>query len=265
MKTMTTKELERGLQTGLRALRMPGIRAALQETADLARRESLSFERFLLTLVEQEQQSRTRNRTQRALRASRLPLTKTLESFDRTRLPLKIDYQLRTLLEGGFLDRKENVLAVGPTGSGKTHLLCALGQELIFQGRRLIFYSSSALVEELMQAKQEQGLPKFIKQLLRYEALILDGFGYVQHSREEMEAVFHLLAECYEHRSVWISSHLPFSQWEKIFHDPMTATAAVDRLVHHCTVLELNLSSYRLEAAQRHQDIQQESPKTAPA
>lgn len=254
MKTLTTKELERRLQTGLRALRMPGIRTTLQETADLARRESLSFEYFLLTLVEQEQQSRTHNRTQRALRASHLPLTKTLASFDRTRLPLTIDHQLRTLLEGGFLDRNENILAVGPTGSGKSHLLCALGQELIFQGRRIIFYSSSELVEELMQAKQQQGLPKFVKQLLRYEALILDGLGYVQHSREEMQAVFHLLAEFYERRSVWISSHLPFSQWETIFHDPMTATAAVDRLVHHCTVLELNVSSYRLEAAQQRQD-----------
>lgn len=134
MKTMTTKELTRELQTGLKALRMPGIWTTFQEVADLARRESLSFERFLLALVEQEQQSRSHHRIQRALRASRLPLAKTLDTFDRTRLPLKIDYQLRTLLEGGFLDRTENVLAVGPTGSGKTHLLCALGRELIFQG-----------------------------------------------------------------------------------------------------------------------------------
>ena len=264
MKTMTTKELSRELQTGLKALRMPGIRTTFQEAADLARRESLSFERFLLTLVEQEQQSRTHNRIQRALRASRLPLAKTLDTFDRTRLPLKIDHQLRTLLEGGFLDRKENVLAVGPTGSGKTHLLCALGRELIFQGRRVIFYSSSALVEELIRAKQDQGFPKFIRQLLRYEALIVDGLGYVQHSREEVEALFQLLAGRYERGSVLISSHLAFSQWEKIFHDPMTATAAVDRLVHHCVVLELNLPSYRLEIAQRRETVGQQAPEITP-
>lgn len=169
-----------------------------------------------------------------------------------------MDYQLRTLLEGGFLDRNENVLAVGPTGSGKTHLLCALGQALIFQGRRVLFYSSSTLVQALIRAKQDQELPQFVKHLMRYDALIVDGLGYVQHSREEMEALFHLLAERYERRSVLISSHLPFSEWGKIFHDPMTTAAAVDRLVHHCVVLELNLPSYRLEAAQR----RQESSKT---
>ena len=249
MNTTMSKELERGL----RALRMPGIRMSFQEVADLARQESMSFERFLLTLVEQEQQSRTQHRIQRALRASRLPRSKTLDAFDRTRLPLKLDHQLRTLLEGGFLERKENVLALGPTGTGKTHLLCALGQELIYQGHRVIFYTSSELVHALIHAKQAQALPEFMKQLLRYEALILDGLGYVKHSREEMDVLFHLLAERYERASVLITTHLPFSQWETMFYDPMNATAAVDRLAHHCVVLELNLPSYRLEAAQRRQ------------
>jgi DNA replication protein DnaC len=129
----------------------------------------------------------------------------------------------------------------------------------------VIFYSSSALVEELIRAKQAQGLPTFMRQLMRYEALIVDGLGYVQHSREETEALFHLLAERYERGSVLITSHLAFSQWEKIFHDPMTATAAVDRLVHHCVVLELNLPSYRLEAAQRRQTTEQEVPEILPS
>ncbi|MXW13413.1 MAG: AAA family ATPase [Rhodothermaceae bacterium] len=252
-KTKTSKELERGLQRGLRALRMPGMRMAFHEIADLARQESMSFEHFLLTLVDHEQQSRTQNRIQRALQASRLLKSKTLDSFERTRLPLKLDHQLRTLLEGGFLDRKENVLALGPTGSGKTHLLCALGQELVDQGRRVIFYTSSELVHALIRAKQEQQLQIFMKQLLRYEALIIDQLGYVKHSREEMDLLFHLLAERYERASVLITTHLPFSQWETIFYDPMNATAVVDRLVHHCAVLELNLPSYRLEVAQRRQ------------
>ena len=253
MKTTTSKELERGLRRGLRTLRMPGMRRAFQEVADLARQESMSFERFLLTLVEQEQQSRTQNRIERALRASRLPRSKTLDAFDRTRLPLKVDHQLRTLLEGGFLERQENVLALGPTGTGKTHLLCALGQELVYQGHRVIFYTSSELVNALARAKQAQALPEFMKQLLRYEALIIDGLGYVKHSREEMDMLFHLLADRYERASVLITTHLPFSQWETIFCDPMNATAAVDRLVHHCVVLELDLPSYRLEVAQRRQ------------
>ena len=261
MKRMTSEELERGLQAGLKALRMPGMRMAFQDAADLARQESLSLEHFLFMLVETEQQSRTRNRVERALRTSHIPFGKTLKAFDQTRLPLKIQHQLHRLLEGGFLDRNENVLAVGPTGTGKTHLLCALGQELIFQGRKVIFYSSSTLVEALMRAKQDQELPKFTRQLMRYDALIVDGLGYVQHSREETQALFQLLAERYERGSVLISSHLPFSQWETIFHDPMTTAAAVDRLVHHCVVLELNLPSYRLESAQRRQAALQEDTK----
>jgi len=253
---MKAKELERRLEAGLKALRMPGIREALQETAELARRESMSFEHFFLTLIEQELQTRAENRIQRALHASGLPLSKTLDTFDRTRLPLKLDHQLRTLLEGGFLDRKENVLAVGPTGSGKTHLLAGLGHQLVHLGYRVIFYSSGALVEALMGAKQTQELPAFMRQLMRFDALIIDGLGYVKHSREEMELLFYLLAERYERASVLISSHLPFSQWESIFHDPMNTTAAVDRLVHHCVVLELNLPSYRLEVAQRRMEME---------
>ncbi len=254
MTNKSSKDLERGIERGLRSLRMPGIRMALHEAADLARRESMSFEHFLLTLIEQEQQSHTHNRIQRALRASQLPLSKTLASFERTRLPLKLDHQLRRLLEGSFLDRNENVLVLGPTGSGKTHLMCALGQELIYLGRRLIFYPSDALVDALLRAKQEQGLQPFIQQLLRFDGILIDGLGYVKHSREEMEALFQFLAACYERKSVLLTSHLPFSQWESIFYDPMNATAAVDRLVHHCVVLELHLPSYRLEVAQRRRE-----------
>ena len=158
MKPMSSKDLDRALRTGLRVLRMPGIREWYREIAEVARKESLSFERFLLMLVEQEQQNRTSNRNKRTLRASQLPLAKTLDRFDRTRLPIQINHQLSSLLEGRFLDSKENVIALGPPGSGKTHLVCALGNELIHRGRRIRFYRSSELIEELVQAKQKQCL-----------------------------------------------------------------------------------------------------------
>ena len=138
---MTTAELDRALQAGLKVLRTPAIRSCYKEMADQARRESKSFERFLFELIEQEQQKRHTNRIKRWLRNSRLPLEETLDTFDRGRLPVLIDHHLSALLEGGFLNRKENSLAIGPLGSGKTHLLCALGRELIFQRRRVIFYS----------------------------------------------------------------------------------------------------------------------------
>ncbi len=256
MKTLTTAQLDRALRAGLKELRLPSMRDGYRDRADLARRESLSFERFLWELVETEVHTRRNNRIQRWLRESGLPLEKTMDTFDRGRLPVRIDHHVSVLLEGGFLDRKENVLAFGPPGSGKTHLLCALGRELIFQHRRVKFYRCGMLVQQLLAAKRDLRLPQMLKRLRRYEALILDDIGYVQHSREEMEVLFHLLAERYERGSILITSNLAFSHWESIFKDPMTTAAAIDRIVHHSVILELNLPSYRLEASRQRQQAQ---------
>ena len=158
---------------------------------------------------------------------------------------------LNTLLEGEFLTRAENVLVFGNPGSGKTHLVCALAQELIHRGRRILFCPCQLLVQDLLRAKRELALAQELKRLARYEALIIDDIGYVQQDRQEMEVLFALLADRYEQRSVLITSNLPFSKWDAIFKDPMTTAAAVDRLVHHSTIVELNLPSYRLQAAKR--------------
>ena len=138
---------------------------------------------------------------------------------------------------------------MGSPGSGKTHLLSALGQELIRQGRRVAFSSCVKLVQDLLRAKQDLRLSRAVKNLAYYEALVIDDIGYVQQSREEMEVLFTLLAERYERGSVLITSNLPFSKWEAIFKDPMTTASAIDRLVHHSVILELNISSYRMEHA----------------
>jgi DNA replication protein DnaC len=176
---------------------------------------------------------------------------KSLGAFDLKRLPPKVSAVVRTLTDGSFVDRKENVLAFGNPGSGKTHLLCGIGQELARAGRTVYFISTNLLVQELLLAKRELKLPKAIKKLSRYQALILDDLGYVQQSREEMEVLFTLLAERYERGSVLITSNLPFSKWESIFKDAMTTAAAIDRLVHHSVILELNLPSYRVEQAKK--------------
>ncbi len=156
------------------------------------------------------------------------------------------------------MDRRENILAFGNPGSGKTHLLCAIGQELVYQGRRVLFRPCSMLVQELLLAKQELSLPRLLKRLSKYEALIIDDIGYVEQSRQEMEVLFVLLAQRYERGSVMLTSNLPFSKWERIFKDPMTTAAAIDRLVHHSVILELNLPSYRLEKSK-----EQQAPGTA--
>jgi DNA replication protein DnaC len=155
------------------------------------------------------------------------------------------------LLDGEFLKRAENISVFGSPGGGKTHLLAALGHELVERGHSVYFTTCVLLVQRLLQAKQDLVLEKELKRLDKYEALIIDDIGYVQQTREEMEVLFTLLAHRYESRSVLLTSNLVFSEWERIFKDPMTTAAAVDRLVHHSVILELNLPSYRMEAAKK--------------
>jgi len=237
----------------LKELHVPTIRECYEDIARTAEQELLSYERYLLELAEKECEARRERRIDRLLRESRLPLEKNIDSFDLKRIPAKVRQQVTTLLDGSFLDRKENVLAFGNPGTGKTHLLCAVGQELIRSGRRVYFTSCSLLVQNLLIAKQDLKLSRMIKRLSKHDAIIIDDIGYVQQSREEMEVLFTLLAERYERGSIMITSNLPFSKWETIFKDPMTTAAAIDRLVHHSVILELNIKSYRMEKAQNAQ------------
>jgi DNA replication protein DnaC len=245
----------------LKDLHLATARDCCLDLADSARREQLSYEQYLLEVLQRECEGRRQHRIERLMRESRLPPDKNLGTFNLKRLPGKVSAVVRTLLDGSFVDRKENVLAFGNPGSGKSHLLCAISQELVRSGRTAYFRSTNLLVQELLLAKRELSLPSAIKKLSRYEVLLLDDLGYVQQSREEMEVLFTLLAERYERGSVLITSNLPFSKWESIFKDAMTTAAAIDRLVHHSVILELNLSSYRIEQAKESKDA---PPKDAP-
>jgi DNA replication protein DnaC len=237
------------LTQNLKHLHLPTIRQCYEEAARQAERETLSYERYLHEVVQRECDERLENRTTKMLRESQLPLEKSLEAFDMRRLPAKAARQMRTLLDGGFLKRTENVLVFGNPGSGKTNLLQAAGQELVRKGHRIFFTSCEMLVQELLIAKRDLKLSKLIKKYSRYEGMIIDDLGYIRQTREEMEVVFTLLAERYERGSVLLTSNLPFSKWEGIFKDPMTTAAAIDRLVHHSIIIELNIPSYRLEQA----------------
>jgi DNA replication protein DnaC len=248
----------------LKDLRLPTIRSCYPAIAEQSTQESATYERFLKEVMERECEVRWQHRIERLLQESRLPPSKSMDNFDLLRLPLRTQQQVKTLADGGFVERKENVLAFGNPGSGKTHLLCALCEQLIRRGHAALYTTCSTLVQELLLAKRELALPRALKRFSRFEALLIDDLGYVQQSREEMEVLFTLLAERYERGSVLITSNLPFSQWETIFRDPMTTAAAIDRLVHHCVILELNLPSYRAEAAKARQDTIQPSANDNP-
>lgn len=233
----------------LKQLHMPTIRRSYEELAGQARAETWSYEQYLLELLNLECETRRQNRISRNLHLSKLPPSKTFENFDKKRLPPKVANHLNVLINGSFLNRSENILAFGNPGSGKTHLLCAIGHALIERGRQVLFISCSQLVQDLLIAKKELEMTKKLKKLSRFDAVIIDDIGYVQQSREEMEVLFTFLADRYENSSLMITSNLPFSKWEKIFKDPMTTAAAIDRLVHHSVILELNIDSYRMEQA----------------
>jgi DNA replication protein DnaC len=238
----------------LKTLHLPGIRASYEQIGQQAITDHSSYDDYLMNLLEEETHIRQQNRITRYLKESRLPYEKTIDVFDRSRLDQKTDRLVSVLVKGAFTDKYENVLAFGSPGSGKTHLLCAIGHELILQGKRVIFYPSALLIQELLQVKRELLLPKYLKRLDKFDAIIIDDIGYVQQDKYEMEVLFTLLADKYEKTSIMISSNLPFSGWEKIFKDPMITAAAIDRLVHHCVILEMNMKSYRLENATKNQE-----------
>jgi DNA replication protein DnaC len=248
------------LVENLKELHLPAMRSCFEETARRAEKETLSYEQYLLELAERECEQRRGNRIRKLLKESGLPLEKSLENFDSKRLPAKVSRQMKMLLEGDFLNRQENLLVFGNPGAGKSHLLCAIAQELIStRGRKIKYTTCPLLVQDLLAAKRDLRLGKEIKKLAKYDGLIVDEMGYVQQSREEMEVMFTLLAERYERGSVLLTSNLPFSKWDGIFKDAMTTAAAIDRLVHHCVILELNIPSYRMEQAKKNRDAGLES------
>lgn len=235
----------------LRSFRLRGFEENYELIAELANTENLTYEAFLYEVSKVEGEERRNRKIERRLKDSRLPREKTLETFDFARVPSVSKQLVAQLCDGTLADRAENVLAFGNPGTGKTHLMCGIAQELIRNGRSVFFTHAYALVQHLVAAKRDLRLPQEIKRLDRFDAVLIDDLGYVQQDRAEMDVLFTLFAERYERKSVMITSNLVFSKWDQIFRDAMTTAAAIDRLVHHARILELNTESYR--AAKAHE------------
>jgi DNA replication protein DnaC len=247
-----------------RALRLNGMAEAWPTLHQSSLEQGWDGARLLAALFDAETARRDANRRARLLKESRLPLHKSLSQMDEALLPASVRRQLPGLLRGDFLDRCQNLCVFGLPGRGKTHFLCALAQELVLAGRRILFSSTGKLIEKLLAAKARHQLDKELARLDRFEAIILDDIGYVQHSREEMEVLFTLIAERYERGSLMISSNLPFSKWEQIFRDPMTAMAAVDRLVQHAIILHFDGDSLRAKLARKSQNPENQEAEMNP-
>jgi DNA replication protein DnaC len=234
----------------LRRLHLTGMADAFTDLAAKAATAHLPYEAYLTEVVRCECVLREQRRVARLLRQSGLPAEKTFHTLQLDRFPPGVQQQVAHLRRGAFLADAVNIVAVGKPGVGKSHLLAALAHELILQGQAVWWTPTASLVQLLLAAKRDLRLPQELRRLDRYACLLLDDIGYVQHDRDEMEVLFTLLAERYERRSVALSTNLVFSEWERIFKDPMTTLAAIDRVVHHSVILDLmGMDSYRAQEA----------------
>jgi DNA replication protein DnaC len=234
----------------LNELRLPGVKAIWPRIAAQSDKEGWPAARFLATLAEHESADRTRRRIERHMVEARLPAGKTLASFDFESVPMVSKAQVMALASGDiWLDNGANLLLFGPPGGGKSHLSAAIGLALVENGRRVLFTRTTDLVQRLQTARRELGLEAYIAKLDRYDLLILDDIAYVAKDRDETSVLFELIAARYERRSMLITANQPFGEWGRIFPDHAMTLAAVDRLVHHATILEMNVESYRRKAA----------------
>jgi len=249
----------------LRNLRMPAIAALYEDLALKAAKANLTHEAFLYELVRAECLQREEHRVARLQRLSGLPPDKTFRTLQLDKFPPLIREQLERLRSGAFLEDAVNLVAAGKPGVGKSHALAAIGNELVLLGHPVLWTPTATLVQELLAAKRDLRLPHALAKLDRFDCVFLDDIGYVQHDRDEMEVLFTFLAERYERRSVAISTNLVFSDWNRIFKDPMTTMAAIDRVVHHSVILDLmGMDSYRArEATLQHAPPPPPEPGTA--
>ncbi len=231
-------------------LRLPGVKLIWAKLAEQSDKEGWPAARFLAALAEHELADRRHRRIERHLAEARLPAGKTFATFDFASVPMISKAQVMALASGDtWLAKGANILLFGPPGGGKSHLSAALGLALIENGRRVLFARTTDLVQRLQVARRELALENAIAKLDRYDLLILDDIAYVTKDQAETSVLFELIAARYERRSMLITANQPFGEWGKIFPDQAMTLAAIDRLVHHATILEMNVESYRRRAA----------------
>lgn len=234
----------------LRGLKLQAMAECVSDVALKAARANLSHEAFLYELVRLEQEQRSQRRVERLRRESGLPREKTFATLELASFSPLIRQQVERLRRGEFVTEAVNVVAVGPPGVGKSHVLASVAHTLVQQGVPVLWSSTAQLMQRLLAAKRDLRLPQELARLDRFACLVLDDIGYVQHDQDEMEVLFTLLSERYERRSVMLSTNLVFSEWTRIFKHPLTTVAAIDRVVHHSVILDLmGMASYRASAA----------------
>src|SRR3984885_2936320 len=249
MKTTDAIDAAR-LELLLTDLRLPAVKLMWRKLAELSDKEGWPAARFLAALAEHEVAERGRRRIERHLAEARLPMGKTLASFDFAAVPMISKAQVMALAAGdAWIENGANLLCFGPPGAGKSHLAAAIGLALVEKGWRVLFTRTTDLGQKLQLARRDLVLEAAIAKLDKYHLLILDDLAYLAKDQAETSVLFELIGARYERRSLLITANQPFSEWGNIFPDPAMTLAAIDRLVHHATILEMNVDSYRRKEA----------------
>jgi DNA replication protein DnaC len=239
------------LEHHLKTLRLPTILREYDKAARQCAVEQVDFPRYLLRLTELELLDRERRAAERRIRQARFPMVKSLDTFDFLAMPSLNKTLVLELARCEFLERRENILLLGNSGTGKTHIALALGLAACQRGQRVRFTTASALVSELIEARDEKHLQRFQKQLASYELLIVDELGFVPLSKTGAELLFETFSQRYERASSLVTSNLPFEEWTEVFGSERLTGALLDRITHHVHILEMNGDSYRLKQSRR--------------
>lgn len=235
----------------LKQLKLPTVLREYGKVGKQCAAEGVDYERFLLRLCEQEMIDRSRRMVERRIKQAKFPTTKRLDSFDFAVIPSLNKALVMELARSEYVDRKENVIALGNSGTGKTHIATGLGLAACQNGLPVLFTTAASLALELIEARNEKNLLRFQKQLARQKLLVIDELGFVPLSKTGAELLFEVFSQRYERGSIIVTSNLPFDEWTETFGSERLTGALLDRITHHCHILEMNGESFRLKQSKK--------------
>ena len=250
------------LEHYLKKLRLPTMIREYDSLAAVCRGDRSDYPTYLLRLVERELLDRERKAAERRVKEARFPVVKTLDTFDFCTQPSINESLVRELMGGEYIDNRGNILLIGNSGTGKTHLACALAFAACAQGRRVRFFTATGLVTELLECREEKKLQRLHKQLERFHLIVLDELGYVPFSKVGAELLFAVVSQSYERNSLIVSTNLPFENWPEVLGSECLTGALLDRLTHRIHIIEANGESYRLKYAKKHSKRQRPQNQT---
>lgn len=240
-----------GLESNLKLLKLPIMLSRYNETSEMALKNKFSYEEYLHDLCESELESRQNQRVKYLINQAKFPREKLLSDYDFSNINIKQE-AINQLCHGGFIEDYTNIIFYGAPGSGKTHLASAIGRELCIKGKKILFLTCCNLIQEFIKAKNNLSLTNYFKKMMCYDLVIIDELGYIPFERGEAELLFQFISDRYERKPLLITTNLAFSQWEKIFKDPIITAAAIDRIIHYSQVFEFKKDiSHRTEVAKK--------------